>query len=90
MWWGIKLLYYCQLYIMMVHVLPNIALAHERQKSHAIRNMSCVCTCILCMCRYMKYDMLEEQLQPKLHIFSTFFYTRLSNSTMDDKSLSLR
>lgn len=40
--------------------------------------------------RYMMFDMLEEALQPKLHIFSSFFYTRLSNASMDNKSERLR
>jgi Ulp1 family protease len=33
------------------------------------------------------FEMLEEELQAKLHIFSTFFYTRLSNGSMDNKAL---
>lgn len=37
--------------------------------------------------RYMMFEMLEEELQTKLHIFSSFFYERLSNSAMDNKAL---
>ena len=37
--------------------------------------------------RYIMFELLEEDLQAKFYIFNTFFYTRLSNASMDDKAL---
>ena len=36
---------------------------------------------------YLLYEKLSEEFRTRVHIFSTFFYTRLSNASMDDKAL---
>ena len=35
---------------------------------------------------YLLYEKLSEEFRTRVHIFSTFFYTRLSNASMDDKA----
>ena len=35
---------------------------------------------------YLLYEKLSEEFRARVHIFSTFFYTRLSNASMDDKA----
>ena len=37
--------------------------------------------------RYMMYEMLDEAVQSKLHIFSSFFYTRLNNAFADKEGM---